>query len=47
MPSILHYRNPRLIVPAVLLVFSTASISLKKSPALNKVGGGANTVLIS
>ena len=40
MRSRLRYRNPLLIVLAVLLVFSTVSISLKKSPALNKVGRG-------
>jgi hypothetical protein len=33
------YRNPLLIVLAVLLVFSTPSISLKPSPALDKVKG--------
>jgi hypothetical protein len=42
--SRLRYRNPLLIVLAVLLVFSTPSISLKQSPALDKVKG-ANMLL--
>ena len=39
MCSRLRYRNPLLIVLAVLLVFSTPSISLKQPPTLNKVVG--------
>ena len=37
--SRLRYRNPLLFVLAVLLVFSTPSISLKQPPTLNKVEG--------